>query len=388
MSSRGGQRLVSGRSELLDYLNVPYVPATDAVAARRRLQAAADIDAKFLKRAENDLKVIRRRGGDDVEADVADASARLEAYKRAAASRPARSRGLLREWLRHDVRTDALPSTGRTRPDAMTFSGIHSRRRVKQRCLNNQQRCPQPKATVGGSQPRPAARNARFVVRPISPKAIDAADRRHPDLRAVTPLSRRGVAPMACEWNAADAPWRCRRSSRRRRTSAGQHNRRSSRETHWSCSATATQERTGRGSRPGRPRTCSTLSLSSVPWRRGRRRRRPRGTPRAPRRCRRRLHRRGRRGRSTRCRTSPGPTCRNRRADLPSCRRSRPEGRLMRRLARRRPRMRRGEVLGHARLAAQRAYRDRGCESDAAEADHDCCDAAGARAPRSPLWPE
>ena len=50
----------------------------------------------------------------------------------------------------------------------------------------------------------------------------------------------------------------------------------------------------------------------------------------------------------------------------------------MRRLARRRPRMRRLQVLGHARLAAQRAYRDRGCESDAAEADHDCCDAAGA----------
>ena len=113
--------LFPGAPELLDYLNVPYVPATDAVSGQACLQAAADIDQKFLKRAENDLKVIRRRGGDDVEADVADASSRLEAYKRAAASRPARDavysgNGFATTLARTPF--EYRPDT----PDAMTFS--------------------------------------------------------------------------------------------------------------------------------------------------------------------------------------------------------------------------------------------------------------------------
>ncbi|CAH0367837.1 unnamed protein product [Pelagomonas calceolata] len=113
--------LFPGAPELLDYLNVPYVPATDAVSGQACLQAAADIDQKFLKRAENDLKAIRRRGGDDVEADLADASARLEAYKRAAASRPARDavysgNGFATTLARTPF--EYRPDT----PDAMTFS--------------------------------------------------------------------------------------------------------------------------------------------------------------------------------------------------------------------------------------------------------------------------
>ena len=54
--------LFPGAPELLDYLHVPYVPATDAVSGQACLQAAADVDAKFLKRAENDLKVYKTAG--------------------------------------------------------------------------------------------------------------------------------------------------------------------------------------------------------------------------------------------------------------------------------------------------------------------------------------
>ena len=107
--------LFPGAPELLDYLNVPYVPATDAVSGQVLLRPPQILMQKFLKRAENDLKSIKRRGGDDVEADVADASSRLE-RARAAASRPARDAAPLPEWLRHDVAEDALPGIGRTRP--------------------------------------------------------------------------------------------------------------------------------------------------------------------------------------------------------------------------------------------------------------------------------
>ena len=48
------------------------------------------MDPKFIKRAEKDLATIKRRGGDDVVTDVADAERRLERFKRAAASKPAR----------------------------------------------------------------------------------------------------------------------------------------------------------------------------------------------------------------------------------------------------------------------------------------------------------
>jgi predicted O-methyltransferase YrrM len=113
--------LFPGAPELLDYLHVPYVPATDAVSGQACLQAAADIDAKFLKRAENDLKVIRRRGGDDVEADVADASARLEAYKRAAASRPARDAVYSGNGFATTLERTPFEYRPDT-PDAMTFS--------------------------------------------------------------------------------------------------------------------------------------------------------------------------------------------------------------------------------------------------------------------------
>ena len=113
--------LFPGAPELLDYLNVPYVQATDAVSGQACLQAAADIDAKFLKRAENDLKVIRRRGGDDVEADVADASARLEAYKRAAASRPARDAVYSGNGFATTLERTPFEYRPDT-PDAMTFS--------------------------------------------------------------------------------------------------------------------------------------------------------------------------------------------------------------------------------------------------------------------------
>ena len=113
--------LFPGAPELLDYLNVPYVQATDAVSGQACLQAAADIDAKFLKRAENDLKVIRRRGGDDVEADVADASSRLEAYKRAAASRPARDAVYSGNGFATTLERTPFEYRPDT-PDAMTFS--------------------------------------------------------------------------------------------------------------------------------------------------------------------------------------------------------------------------------------------------------------------------
>ena len=113
--------LFPGAPELLDYLNVPYVQATDAVSGQACLQAAADIDAKFLKRAENDLKVIRRRGGDDVEADVADASARLEAYRRAAASRPARDAVYSGNGFSTTLERTPFEYRPDT-PDAMTFS--------------------------------------------------------------------------------------------------------------------------------------------------------------------------------------------------------------------------------------------------------------------------
>ena len=113
--------LFPGAPELLDYLNVPYVQATDAVSGQACLQAAADIDAKFLKRAENDLKVIRRRGGDDVEADLADASSRLEAYKRAAASRPARDAVYYGSGFATTLERTPFEYRPDT-PDAMTFS--------------------------------------------------------------------------------------------------------------------------------------------------------------------------------------------------------------------------------------------------------------------------
>ena len=41
-------------------------------------------------------------------ADVADASARLERYKTGGGEQAGARRGLLREWLRHDVGKDAL----------------------------------------------------------------------------------------------------------------------------------------------------------------------------------------------------------------------------------------------------------------------------------------
>jgi predicted O-methyltransferase YrrM len=113
--------LFPGAPELLDYLNVPYVQATDAVSGQACLQAAADVDAKFLKRAENDLKVIRRRGGDDVEADLADASSRLEAYKRAAASRPARDAVYYGSGFATTLERTPFEYRPDT-PDAMTFS--------------------------------------------------------------------------------------------------------------------------------------------------------------------------------------------------------------------------------------------------------------------------
>ena len=113
--------LFPGAPELLDYLNVPYVPASDAVSGQACLAAAADVDAKFLKRAENDLKAIRRRGGDDVEADVADASSRLEAYKRAAASRPARDAVYYGSGFATTLERTPFEYRPDT-PDAMTFS--------------------------------------------------------------------------------------------------------------------------------------------------------------------------------------------------------------------------------------------------------------------------
>ena len=113
--------LFPGAPELLDYLNVPYVPANDAVSGQACLQAAADVDTKFIKRAENDLKTIRRRGGDDMAADVADAELRIERYKRAAAARPARDavysgNGFATTLARTPF--EYRPDT----PDAMTFS--------------------------------------------------------------------------------------------------------------------------------------------------------------------------------------------------------------------------------------------------------------------------
>ena len=113
--------LFPGAPELLDYLNVPYVQATDAVSGQACLQAAADVDAKFIKRAENDLKAIRRRGGDDVEADLADASSRLEAYKRAAASRPARDAVYSGNGFATTLERTPFEYRPDT-PDAMTFS--------------------------------------------------------------------------------------------------------------------------------------------------------------------------------------------------------------------------------------------------------------------------
>ena len=113
--------LFPGAPELLDYLNVPYVPATDAVSGQACLAAAADIDQKFLKRAENDLKAIRRRGGDDVEADLADASSRLEGYKRAAASRPARDAVYSGNGFATTLERTPFEYRPDT-PDAMTFS--------------------------------------------------------------------------------------------------------------------------------------------------------------------------------------------------------------------------------------------------------------------------
>ena len=113
--------LFPGAPELLDYLNVPYVPANDAVSGQACLQASADVDAKFIKRAENDLKAIKRRGGDDMAADVADAELRIERYRKAAAARPARDavysgNGFSTTLARTPF--EYRPDT----PDAMTFS--------------------------------------------------------------------------------------------------------------------------------------------------------------------------------------------------------------------------------------------------------------------------
>ena len=113
--------LFPGAPELLDYLNVPYVPATDAVSGQACLTAAADVDDKFLKRAQKDLATIKRRGGDDMAADVADAERRLERYRKAAAARPARDavysgNGFSTTLARTPF--EYRPDT----PDAMTFS--------------------------------------------------------------------------------------------------------------------------------------------------------------------------------------------------------------------------------------------------------------------------
>jgi len=113
--------LFPGAPELLDYLNVPYVPANDAVSGQACLQAAADVDVKFIRRAETDLKAIKRRGGDDLVKDVADAERRLEGYRRAAAARPARDavysgNGFATTLARTPF--EYRPDT----PDAMTFS--------------------------------------------------------------------------------------------------------------------------------------------------------------------------------------------------------------------------------------------------------------------------
>ena len=79
------------------------------------------MDAKFLKRAENDLKSIKRRGGDDVEADVADASSRLERYKTAMASRPARDAVYSGNGFATTLERTPFEYRPDT-PDAMTFS--------------------------------------------------------------------------------------------------------------------------------------------------------------------------------------------------------------------------------------------------------------------------
>ena len=67
------------------------------------------------ERAENDLKSIKRRGGDDVEADLADASARASSDKTAMASRPARVAVYSGNGF-HDGRKDAARAPAGHRP--------------------------------------------------------------------------------------------------------------------------------------------------------------------------------------------------------------------------------------------------------------------------------
>lgn len=113
--------LFPGAPELLDYLNVPYVPAADAVSGQACLAAAADVDDKLVKRAQKELGAIRRRNGDDVVADVADAERRLGVYKRAAAARPARDAVYYGSGFATTLARTPFEYRPDT-PDAMTFS--------------------------------------------------------------------------------------------------------------------------------------------------------------------------------------------------------------------------------------------------------------------------
>ena len=113
--------LFPGAPELLDYLNVPYVPASDAVSGQACLAAAADVDDKFLKRAQKDLATIKRRGGDDMAADVADAERRLDRYRKAASARPARDAVYYGSGFATTLARTPFEYRPDT-PDAMTFS--------------------------------------------------------------------------------------------------------------------------------------------------------------------------------------------------------------------------------------------------------------------------
>ena len=82
--------LFPGAPELLDYLNVPYVRGNDDVSGQACLVAAADVDAKYVKRAKQQLRAYEQRlaRGDDVQDDVDDLRAKVASVLKVSSDRP------------------------------------------------------------------------------------------------------------------------------------------------------------------------------------------------------------------------------------------------------------------------------------------------------------
>ena len=115
--------LFPGAPELLDYLNVPYVRGNDDVSGQACLVAAADVDAKYVKRVKQQLRAYEQRlaRGDDVQDDVDDLRAKVASVLEVSSDRPTKDA----VFRSPDFETTLVRSPFEYRPDTpdgMTFS--------------------------------------------------------------------------------------------------------------------------------------------------------------------------------------------------------------------------------------------------------------------------